>query len=162
MDEIRQDCGQIQEDATKRECVIETDLEILIPDKYISNIVERLKIYKQLDTMESEKDLPLLQQSLEDRFGTIPSQTLELFQIVKLRMLAKKIYAEKISIKQNKMAITFNFQSNAVERILSYVQSYPTQSSVSEQEDKVVLSIKSIDNLDKAIKVFTYLQEDFV
>jgi hypothetical protein len=77
-------------------------------------------------------------------------------------MLAKKIYAEKISIKQNKMAITFNFQSNAVERILSYVQSYPTQSSVSEQEDKVVLSIKSIDNLDKAIKVFTYLQEDFV
>jgi transcription-repair coupling factor (superfamily II helicase) len=162
MDEIRQDCGQIQEDTTKRECVIETDLEILIPDKYISNIVERLKIYKQLDTMESEKDLPLLQQSLEDRFGTIPSQTLELFQIVKLRMLAKKIYAEKISIKQNKMAITFNFQSNAVERILSYVQSYPTQSSVSEQEDKVVLSIKSIDNLDKAIKVFTYLQEDFV
>lgn len=162
MDEIRQDCGQIQEDATKRECVIETDLEILIPDKYISNIVERLKIYKQLDTMESEKDLPLLQQSLEDRFGTIPSQTLELFQIVKLRMLAKKIYAEKISIKQNKMAITFNFQSNAVERILSYVQSYPSQCTLEEKDDKLNLNIKSIGNLDDAIKVFSYLQEDFV
>lgn len=160
MDEIRQDCGQIQEDATKRECVIETDLEILIPDKYISNIVERLKIYKQLDTMESEKDLPLLQQSLEDRFGTIPSQTLELFQIVKLRMLAKKIYAEKISIKQNKMAITFNFQSNAVERILSYVQSYPSQCTLEEKDDKLNLNIKSIGNLDDAIKVFTYLQEE--
>ena len=160
MDEIRQDCGQIQEDATKRECVIETDLEILIPDKYISNIVERLKIYKQLDTMESEKDLPLLQQSLEDRFGTIPSQTLELFQIVKLRMLAKKIYAEKISIKQNKMAITFNSQSNAVERILSYVQSYPSQCTLEEKDDKLNLNIKSIGNLDDAIKVFTYLQEE--
>lgn len=162
MDEIRQDCGQIQEDATKRECVIETDLEILIPDKYISNIVERLKIYKQLDTMESEKDLPLLQQSLEDRFGTIPSQTLELFQIVKLRMLAKKIYAEKISIKQNKIAITFNSQSNAVERILSYVQSYPSQCTLEEKDDKLNLNIKSIGNLDDAIKVFTYLQEDVV
>lgn len=162
MDEIRQDCGQIQEDATKRECVIETDLEILIPDKYISNIVERLKIYKQLDTMESEKDLPLLQQSLEDRFGTIPSQTLELFQIVKLRMLAKKIYAEKISIKQNKIAITFNSQSNAVERILSYVQSYPSQCTLEEKDDKLNLNIKSIGNLDDAIKVFYYLQEDFV
>lgn len=160
MDEIRQDCGQIQEDATKRECVIETDLEILIPDKYISNIVERLKVYKQLDTMESEKDLPLLQQSLEDRFGTIPSQTLELFQIVKLRMLAKKIYAEKISIKQNKMAITFNSQSNAVERILSYVQSYPSQCTLEEKDDKLNLNIKSIGNLDDAIKVFTYLQEE--
>lgn len=162
MDEIRQDCGQIQEDATKRECVIETDLEILIPDNYITNIVERLKIYKQLDSMENEQDLVPLKQSLVDRFGEIPSQTLELFQIVKLRMLAKKIYAEKISIKQNKMAITFNFQSNAVERILSYVQSYPSQSKVVEQEDKVILNITSIDNLEKAIKVFSYLQEDFI
>lgn len=162
MDEIRQDCGQIQEDATKRECVIETDLEILIPDNYITNVVERLKIYKQLDSMEDDKDLAPLIQSLTDRFGTIPWQTLELFQIVKLRMLAKKIYAEKISIKQNKMAITFNFQSNAVERILSYVQSYPSQSKVVEQEDKVILNITSIDNLEKAIKVFSYLQEDFV
>lgn len=162
MDEIRQDCGQIQEDETKRECVIETDLEILIPDNYITNVVERLKIYKQLDSMEDDKDLAPLIKSLTDRFGTIPWQTLELFQIVKLRMLAKKIYAEKISIKQNKMAITFNFQSNAVERILSYVQSYPSQSKVVEQEDKVILNITSIDNLEKAIKVFSYLQEDFV
>jgi transcription-repair coupling factor (superfamily II helicase) len=162
MDEIRQDYGQIQEDATKRECVIETDLEILIPDNYITNVVERLKIYKQLDSMEDDKDLAPLIQSLTDRFGTIPWQTLELFQIVKLRMLAKKIYAEKISIKQNKMAITFNFQSNAVERILSYVQSYPSQSKVIEQEDKVILNITSIDNLEKAIKVFSYLQEDFI
>lgn len=162
MDEIRQDCGQIQEDATKRECVIETDLEILIPDNYITNVVERLKIYKQLDSMEDDKDLAPLIKSLTDRFGTIPWQTLELFQIVKLRMLAKKIYAEKISIKQNKMAITFNFQSNAVERILSYVQSYPSQSKVVEQEDKVILNITSIDNLEKAIKVFSYLQEDFI
>ncbi|MEE1020265.1 MAG: transcription-repair coupling factor, partial [Bacteroidales bacterium] len=71
MDEIRQDCGQIQEDATKRECVIETDLEILIPDNYITNIVERLKIYKKLDSMENEQDLVPLKQSLVDRFGEI-------------------------------------------------------------------------------------------
>ena len=160
MDEIRQDCGQIQEDATKRECVIETDLEILIPDNYITNIVERLKIYKQLDSMENEKDLPLLQQSLEDRFGTIPSQTLELFQIVKLRMLAKRVYVEKISIKQNKMTVTFNSQSNAFERIMLYVQSFPSQCSLVEQDEKLILNIKSINNLDEAIKVLTYLQEE--
>lgn len=161
MDEIRQDCGQIQEDETKRECVIETDLEILIPDNYITSVVERLKIYKQLDSMENEQDLVPLSQSLTDRFGNIPSQTLELFQIVKLRMLAKRIFVEKISIKQNKMTATFNSQSNAFERIISYVQSYPTQCTISQQEEKLILNVKSIDNIDKAIKVFAYLQEDF-
>lgn len=160
MDEIRQDCGQIQEDATKRECVIETDLEILIPDNYITNIVERLKIYKQLDSMENEQDLVPLKQSLVDRFGEIPSQTLELFQIVKLRMLAKRVYVEKISIKQNKMTVTFNSQSNAFERIMLYVQSFPSQCSLVEQDEKLILNIKSINNLDEAIKVLTYLQEE--
>jgi transcription-repair coupling factor (superfamily II helicase) len=158
MDEIRQDYGQIQEDETKRECVIETDLEILIPDNYISNVVERLKVYKQLDAMESEEDLAPLMQSLTDRFGSIPSQTLELFEIVKLRILAKKLYVEKISIKQNKMTITINSQSNAIENVIIYAQSYPSQCLVSQQEEKLILSIKSIDKIDKAIKVFTALQ----
>ena len=58
------------------------------------------------------------------------------------------------------MAITFNFQSNAVERILSYVQSYPSQCTLEEKDDKLNLNIKSIGNLDDAIKVFTYLQEE--
>ena len=158
MDEIRQDYGQIQEDETKRECVIETDLEILIPDNYISNVVERLKVYKQLDAMESEEELAPLMQSLTDRFGSIPSQTLELFEIVKLRILAKKLYVEKISIKQNKMTITINSQSNAIENVIIYAQSYPSQCLVSQQEEKLILSIKSIDKIDKAIKVFTALQ----
>ncbi len=158
MDEIRQDYGQIQEDETKRECVIETDLEILVPDNYISNVVERLKVYKQLDAMESEEELAPLMQSLTDRFGSIPSQTLELFEIVKLRILAKKLYVEKISIKQNKMTITINSQSNAIENVIIYAQSYPSQCLISQQEEKLILSIKSIDKIDKAIKVFTALQ----
>jgi transcription-repair coupling factor (superfamily II helicase) len=161
MDEIRQDCGQIQEDETKRECVIETDLEILIPDNYITSVVERLKIYKQLDTMQSEEELPLLMSCLIDRFGDIPSQTKELFEIVKLRILAKRLYVEKISIKQNKMTVVFNAQSNAIERVISYIQCYPTESSISQQEEKLILNIKSINKIEKAIKVFSYLQEDF-
>ncbi len=158
MDEIRQDCGQIQEDETKRECVIETDLEILVPDSYITNVVERLKIYKQLDSMENEDELPLLKKSLVDRFGEIPQQTIELFGIVKLRMLAKKLYIEKITIKQNKMIATFNSQTNAFENIMAYVQSFPTQCMMSEQDDKLILTLKPVNNLQKAIEILAYLQ----
>lgn len=158
MDEIRQDCGQIQEDETKRECLIETDLEILVPDNYISNVVERLKVYKQLDSMENEDELPLLKKSLTDRFGEIPQQTIELFGIVKLRMLAKKLYIEKITIKQNKMIVAFNSQTNAFENIMAYVQSFPTQCTMSEQEDKLILTLKPVNNLQKAIEILAYLQ----
>ncbi len=39
------------------DCQIDTDLEILIPSDYISNITERLNIYKEIDDLEREDQL---------------------------------------------------------------------------------------------------------
>ncbi|MDH5598700.1 MAG: transcription-repair coupling factor, partial [Cyclobacteriaceae bacterium] len=41
----------------KQDCIIETDLELLIPEDYVSNISERLSIYTTLDNLKSEKEL---------------------------------------------------------------------------------------------------------
>ena len=38
-----------------KDCQLETDLEIMIPDKYISNIGERLSIYRDLDNLQSQE-----------------------------------------------------------------------------------------------------------
>ena len=38
-----------------KDCQIDTDLEILIPDTYISNIEERLNIYKELNSIKEIK-----------------------------------------------------------------------------------------------------------
>ncbi len=59
-----------------KECQIETDLEIMIPDNYITNITERLSLYKELDSLGSEYELLKFKGKLEDRFGRVPEQTL--------------------------------------------------------------------------------------
>ena len=53
-----------------RECVIETDLSIMIPDDYISNISERLNLYKELDSTETEVGLKDFEARLANRFWT--------------------------------------------------------------------------------------------
>ena len=40
-----------------RDCQIDTDLEILIPETYISNVEERLNVYKELTNITLEEQL---------------------------------------------------------------------------------------------------------
>ena len=39
------------------DCQIDTDLELLFPDDYISNVTERMSLYRELDQVQQEEDL---------------------------------------------------------------------------------------------------------
>ena len=54
-----------------QDCIIETDLEILIPDNYVSNISERLQLYSRLDNIKDEKQLEEFTAEIRDRFGPV-------------------------------------------------------------------------------------------
>lgn len=144
-----------------KECNIETDLEILIPDQYITNIVERLNLYKELDGLETDQELEVFRKQLKDRFGNIPKQTLELIDTIKLRRIARKIGIEKLVLKRDKMIATFGvakdseyFNSEIFDNVLTYVQSYPTNTQLKEVSDKLSLTISPIKSISEALKVF--------
>ncbi|MEI7727059.1 MAG: transcription-repair coupling factor, partial [Bacteroidota bacterium] len=86
-----------------RDCVIETDLEILIPDYYITNMTERLNLYKELDSIETEENLMLFMERLIDRFGPIPLQTVSLLHTIRLRWMARKIGFEKLVLRNQRL-----------------------------------------------------------
>ena len=67
------------------DCVIETDFELLIPDQYISNISERLRVYNDLDNLQEEEELnQFVLDRLEDRFGKIPDVVEDLIKVVRV------------------------------------------------------------------------------
>ena len=78
----------LSEGTMAKECNIETDLEVLIPDSYVSSTVERLNLYKELDGLITDKELEEFASGLKDRFGALPKQTLELIETIKLRQKA--------------------------------------------------------------------------
>lgn len=143
-----------------KECNIETDLEILIPDQYITNIAERFNLYKELDSLETDKELEEYRTQLKDRFGKIPKQTLELIDTIKLRQLARKIGFEKLILKSNRMIATFGvekdsefYNSEIFGNVLTYVQSYPTNTQLKEVGEKLSLRISPIKSVSDALKV---------
>ncbi len=141
------------------ECVFETDFEILIPDAYINNITERLSLYKQLDELDTEEELLAYEQNMIDRFGAIPKPTIELFNTIRLRWIAKGIGFEKLVIKNEKMIGYFiskkdspYYQSEAFTRVLNFVQTNPKNAKLMEKNEKLVLMFGGVNTVGKALE----------
>ena len=112
-----------------KDCQIDTDLEILIPETYISNIEERLNIYKELNSIKKEKELQILQSNLEDRFGEIPKSVEDLISSMKLKWVAKELGFERLILKNGEMRAYFTtnkdslyFDSESFNKILEYLK----------------------------------------
>jgi transcription-repair coupling factor (superfamily II helicase) len=108
------------------DCTIDTDLEILIPDNYVTNITERLSLYTQLDNMETEEELNAFKTQLVDRFGPMPTAVTDLFITVNCRRLACDLGFEKLILKNEQLRLYFisnpdspYFESDAFNYILT-------------------------------------------
>jgi transcription-repair coupling factor (superfamily II helicase) len=140
-----------------QDCIIETDLEILIPEYYVANITERLQLYTQLDNIKSEEELTKFKSSLRDRFGNIPQQTEELIRSVELRWLGEKLGFEKISLKNENFRGLFvsdkasYIQSELFGKILEYVQRHPKKFRLRDVGSKLTLQAGEIESVDAAI-----------
>ena len=141
------------------DCVIETDLEILIPDNYVNSTTERLQLYSSLDNIPNEDELEKFISSLKDRFGSYPEPVEQLINSVRLRWIGEKLGFEKISLKNGKMKIQFitgndeYFKSDVFGKILSFVQQHSKTSRMRDTAGKLILTIEKIESVDSALKV---------
>ncbi|MEO6189893.1 MAG: transcription-repair coupling factor [Saprospiraceae bacterium] len=90
-----------------RDITIDTDIEMFMPDSYVSNIQERLNLYQQLDKIETEEGIEKFAESLIDRFGNIPSTVEELFDGLRIRWIAREMGFERIILKKKKLQAIF-------------------------------------------------------
>lgn len=141
------------------DCHIDTDLELVFPDEYIENISERLRLYRTLDNIDSEDKLKDFENELVDRFGSLPDQSRELLQVVRLRWLAIKLGFPKIILKQNKMIAHFipdqespYYKSPVFSKILSFVQTQTRHYHLQEGRGKLTLHIDNITSVSHAIE----------
>jgi transcription-repair coupling factor (superfamily II helicase) len=90
-----------------RDVNIDTDVEMHIPDDYVSSISERLSLYTALDQLQTEAELEQFEIQMRDRFGKIPEEVKELFDGLRLRWVAKELGFERIVLKNNKLSCYF-------------------------------------------------------
>ncbi|MET3129339.1 transcription-repair coupling factor (superfamily II helicase) [Arcicella rosea] len=151
----------------KIDCQIETDLRVLIPEKYISSISERLSLYTQLDDMKTEEELVKFESMIIDRFGPIPPEMSDMIEIVRVRWIAESLGMEKILLKNNNLKCFFvpsenekYYKSAVFGKVIEYVKQNSRKCSLKEVKGKLMLyfdKITSIEELKWILKEITKL-----
>ena len=145
---------------------IDTDLEILIPDEYVTSIAERYNLYTDLSKLENETELLAFEQQLHDRFGLVPPQVADLLNTMRLQWLGKSLGFEKISLKKNVLRGYFltdqksqYFESDAFRQILGFVQAHPRKCNLKEIKNSLRLSIEGVFSIDQAVALLGEIGE---
>ena len=141
-----------------KDCQLDTDLEILIPDTYVSNISERLNLYKELNNFTKEEEITAFIERLNDRFGNIPSAISNLCDALRLRWLAKQIGFERIILKNDSMRSYFPSQadsnyynSDCFKLALDFLKQNFNSCEMIEKQGKLSMRVKNIHSIKDAL-----------
>jgi len=142
------------------EVQIDTDMAIHIPDHYVNNIEERLKLYQRLANLEQEEELVSFELELEDRFGPLPKQVTDLIYSVRIKWAAKHIGFSKLIIKNGKLIGHFAAENNSeyyqlpiFSAILGYLKTQPRTVQVKQKNDKLTFVVQNISSLGAVYEV---------
>ena len=140
------------------DCIIESDMELLLPFDYVPQESERIALYQELDNIERELDLQAFKSRLVDRFGKIPPVTAELLRIPRLRRHARRLGIEKVVLKQGCMYIYFvdesnkaYYQSPMFGKILTYVSTHATRCKIRNKNGRNSFSFSSVESVETAV-----------
>ena len=79
----------------------------LLPDAYCGDVHTRLNLYKRLATAEKPEHIDAMLEEITDRFGKLPPQGQTLFDVHRLRVLAKPYGVVKIDAAPKLMVVSF-------------------------------------------------------
>lgn len=144
------------------DCGIESDLEMFFPDLYVPGSAERMLLYRELDSIETDAELDAYRKRLEDRFGPVPHEGLELMSVVMLRRLGKKMGCEKIVLKQGKMQLHLlrdtgspYYKTAAFERIITFATHNPRRCQFKDITGSPRIVISDVPTVSAALQILT-------
>jgi len=140
-----------------RDCNIETDLELLIPDNYVSSVSERLQLYSKLDNLSDEAEIAAFTGAMTDRFGPIPAEVMDLIETVRLRWTAQDLGCEKLVLKNSTLKCHLlrsdnetYYKSDVFGKVLGFVSAHPQQCRLKETKNRLLLIVKDIKGIGEA------------
>ncbi|MFO7671488.1 MAG: transcription-repair coupling factor [Bacteroidales bacterium] len=146
------------------DCHIDTDLELLFPDRYISNISERVELYRKLDAINDRESLLVFREMLTDRFGPLPAPSEDLLKVVELRWIARHLGVEKIILKKNILITYFVsnpdspfYRSKRFNELIRNIQAQPGIFKMREDQEKLSLRSDQVGSIREACMILQKL-----
>ena len=147
------------------DCMVETDQPAVIPDTFIDLTSEKIRIYKELDSIGNEKELEKMKNRLTDRFGKLPIEIENLFDVVRVRNIGASLGFEKIIIKNGLFILFFisntmspYYKSETFSSVLKKINEHQNVFTLKQVENKLKIVARNVDSMAKACELLKKLQ----
>jgi transcription-repair coupling factor (superfamily II helicase) len=155
-----------EERAYVEDTVVETDLNILIPESYLPVVSERLNFYNKIAASANEEEMREICRQLIDRFGPIPDQVLGLFDTVRLRRVGKRLGFEKVVLKGDLTRLYFPqdkasafYSSSLFPMFLSWTQHHSKRARLKESPKYLSLEVKAVDGMKGLLALLREMEQ---
>ena len=102
---------------------IHSQIPAFFPEEYVSDIGERLILYKRLASTPDQENLDALRSEIVDRFGELPPTGENLIRIIELKILARKCGVTSIRLGGEDPTVEFSDQAPInVDRLVALVK----------------------------------------
>ena len=143
---------------------IEIEVEASLPDGYVAQQAERLKLYRELDSTKDEAALEAFESRLADRFGPLPRAAKELLNVVRLRWEAIRLGMERVKVKNGLMIVHFvgeenspYYKSDTFMQLLQRVTQRPDRFVLKQHNNRLAMTVRNVKDVEDAYKTLREL-----
>ena len=143
---------------------IDIEVEAALPDAYVSQQAERLKLYRELDSTKDEEALQAFESRLADRFGPLSRAAKELLNVVRLRWEAIRLGMERVKVKNGLMIVHFVgeenspfYKSEAFMTLLQRVTQRPDRFVLKQHNNRLAMTVRNVKDVEDAYKTLQQL-----
>lgn len=143
---------------------IDIEVEAALPDAYVAQQAERLKLYRELDSTKDEEALQAFESRLADRFGPLPRAAKELLNVVRLRWEAIRLGMERVKVKNGLMIVHFvgeenspYYRSETFMALLQRVTKHPDRFVLKQHNNRLAMTVRNVKDVEDAYKTLQQL-----
>ena len=144
---------------------VELGVDACLPSDYVQQSAERLRLYRELDSISDKDQLEHFASRLEDRFGHLPDAAVQLLDVVRLRWVAAEVGIERVKVKNGLMIVTFVgddrspfYQSEEFMTMLRKVTAQPERFVLKQRDSKLAMTVRNVPSVAEGVKVLTDLK----
>ena len=117
-----------------------------------------------LDNMDNEQDLQRLAAEMKDRFGALPQQAQNLFDVVRLRWRCIRLGFEAAKVKNGLMIVHFvgeesspYYQSEIFRTLLQKIMQKPERFVLKQHNNRLGMTVRNVKDVEDAYKILQQL-----
>src|ERR1035437_4362491 len=87
---------------------IKVDFKAFIPEDYIWDSGEKIRVYRRLFAARSNEDIKEIEKYLRDAWGTMPEEVKNILYVAELKVMGRKLKLYEIAVKESRLAMTWD------------------------------------------------------